>query len=503
MPPNATHFSLRPGEVVRTPSILTLRYAGPWIVGNNLLRRHLFDQRPRNAKPDGYVLASFGALVSPSQTACYNLSTMLRMIDLVQSNLRGVVDGFWTDAGWYQWADNHMARMQDMWTVNRNFGQRWVDPTLQCECGEDYIDSELRGTALPLCTNSSSRCVGDGRGSLKPLSDAAHAAGMVHMTWFEPERNGPSAPPHSLSDFNPMAREHPDWVLPWANTTQPMPSPDWHLLNYGHPAALAFMQQLISRRLEEYDIDIYRQDFNMPPWDSWQRNASGPDGREEPTRVGINEMKHVAGLYSYLDYLVEQRPSLLIDNCAGGGRRMDYEMMKRSVTFWRDDGSEVSDARDQSMSYGINLWIPTTGLGSQSVDETAFRIRMAGYGKDLLFPTQMCANTSAATPEFWSSLREQLERRKRLVPLFVAGDFYPLSLHSAEALCPGPVDPWRAFQFHARDGSRGIVQAFFTATAVQVYPVVAISSVAITLFGLQPTGVRTPAPRLPHANVMA
>lgn len=93
------------------------------------------------------------------------------------------------------------------------------------------------------------------------------------------------------------------------------------------------MTDLISQRLEEYDIDIYRQDFNMPAWNSWQRNASGPDGSEEPDRVGLNEMKHVAGLYDFLDGLVARRPHLLIDNCAGGGRRMDLEMLKRSVTF--------------------------------------------------------------------------------------------------------------------------------------------------------------------------
>ena len=46
-------------------------------------------------------------------------------------------------------------------------------------------------------------------------------------------------------------------------------------------------------------------------------------------------MKHVAGLYEFLDALLAARPHLLVDNCAGGGRRMDLEMLKRSVTFWR------------------------------------------------------------------------------------------------------------------------------------------------------------------------
>ena len=57
----------------------------------------------------------------------------------------------------------------------------------------------------------------------------------------------------------------------------------------------------------------------MPPWLHWNFNESA-------TRSGINEMKHIEGLYAFLDYLLEHKPSLVIDNCAGGGRRLDFEM---------------------------------------------------------------------------------------------------------------------------------------------------------------------------------
>ena len=57
----------------------------------------------------------------------------------------------------------------------------------------------------------------------------------------------------------------------------------------------------------------------MPPWLHWNFNESA-------TRSGINEMKHIEGLYAFLDYLLQHKPSLVIDNCAGGGRRLDFEM---------------------------------------------------------------------------------------------------------------------------------------------------------------------------------
>ena len=39
---------------------------------------------------------------------------------------------------------------------------------------------------------------------------------------------------------------------------------------------------------------------------------------ESETRSGINEMKHIEGLYAFLDYLLVHKPELVIDNCAGG-----------------------------------------------------------------------------------------------------------------------------------------------------------------------------------------
>ena len=308
--------------------------------------------------------------------------------------------------------------------------------------------------------------------------------------------------PEAVTAFNPMARDHPDWLLPWANTSQRTERPDWYLLNYGKPAALAFMTALISRRLAEYGVDIYRQDFNMPAWGSWQRNASGPDGPEEPDRVGLNEMKHIAGLYAFLDGLVARRPGLLIDNCAGGGRRMDLEMLKRSVTFWRSDAGT-----SQSMAYGINLWIPQTGGGfaveegwapqtsaaATASDERIFRSGMAAYEYLLVFPVEFCANASAGGAGFFPTLVDQLARRKRLAPLFVA-DYYPLSFHSQTALCPGPVDPWRAWQFHADApgggrADRGVVQAFHSPMSTQLYPVVHTGRATLALFALRPDAV--------------
>ena len=76
--------------------------------------------------------------------------------------------------------------------------------------------------------------------------------------------------------------------------------------------------------IEREGIDIYRQDFNHPPKPFWEDN-------EQPDRIGMTEIRHIEGLYTYWDYLLSRFPRLLIDNCAAGGRRIDLETSSRSA----------------------------------------------------------------------------------------------------------------------------------------------------------------------------
>lgn len=51
----------------------------------------------------------------------------------------------------------------------------------------------------------------------------------------------------------------------------------------------------------------------------------------------MTEIRFVEGHYAMWDELREKNPGLWIDNCAGGGRRIDLEMCMRSVPLWRSD----------------------------------------------------------------------------------------------------------------------------------------------------------------------
>lgn len=129
------------------------------------------------------------------------------------------------------------------------------------------------------------------------------------------------------------------------------------LFDLGNPEALNWMCEHIGDLIEKNGIDYYRQDFNMLISPYWAE-------ADEPDRVGIHEIRHVEGLYAYWDYLRESFPGLLIDNCAGGGRRLDLETMSRSAPLWRTDYSYGEVNGYQCHTYGLNFYLPIHGTRS-------------------------------------------------------------------------------------------------------------------------------------------
>ena len=62
---------------------------------------------------------------------------------------------------------------------------------------------------------------------------------------------------------------------------------------------------------------------------------------------------------------------MLIDECASGGRRNDLEMMRRAVPLWRSDKT-MEPIGQQTMTYGISMWIPFFGTGTVAWGEAAY-----------------------------------------------------------------------------------------------------------------------------------
>lgn len=275
-------------------------------------------------------------------------------------------------------------------------------------------------------------------GGLRPVSDALRKLGMELLLWFEPER---------VLQGTWLDRHHPEWVLRLRGNPV-------GLLDLGNEEARRWVMDHISNMIEGEGISVYRQDFNMDPLPYW-RAVDGPD------RQGMAEIRHIEGLYAFWDELLRRHPGLLIDNCASGGRRIDIESASRSVFLWRTDYQYYEPNGYQSQTYGISLYLPSTGTGNAYPDIYSFRsainngmaIGWNPYQPDLQPAWNITPPGELGKP-FPSERARQLADEFKRIRHFFFGDFYPLTPYSVAD------DTWIAYQFNRDDLRQGIVLAF-------------------------------------------
>ena len=102
------------------------------------------------------------------------------------------------------------------------------------------------------------------------------------------------------------------------------------LLDLSDEDCRSMLTELVSGLIDQYEIGIYREDFNISPLDFWQ--IDDPDERK-----GATENHYLQGHLAFWDELLDRHPGLMIDSCASGGRRNDLETMRRSVPLHYSD----------------------------------------------------------------------------------------------------------------------------------------------------------------------
>ncbi len=306
-----TKFYLRPGEEVRTPSVVLMFWKGSdRMEGHNRFRQLVLshftpqvDGRPMQCPitmPLGYN--------GPSPCVEFNCSNEWKCLSLIEfSNQVGLTpDLWWIDAGWYKCAYNDWYNAPGVGT--------WTPDSLRFPHG------------------------------MKPIGKAAHKHNQGFLVWFEPER---------VFSGSWLWNERPEWLLRTDN-------PHHALLNLGNPEAVKWISRHIIKYAKRDGLTWYRQDFNIGPNPFWESH-------DEPGRNGLTEIRHIEGLYQFWDNL--RAAGIAIDNCASGGRRIDLETIKRSIPLWRTDYNYCEPVGYQSQTYGLSYFLPchTTGTSPNPV----------------------------------------------------------------------------------------------------------------------------------------
>ncbi len=387
-----THLSLHPGESIRTPRILLLPWSGDRLEAHNQFRRLLLAHylpRP-GGEPARLAFAAqcFNAWYGGAVNSFYggprpNWATEAGQLAAAKINRDLGCDTLWLDAAWFE--GNFPDGVGNWFPKPREFPN-----------------------------------------GLTPLGRACENSGLKFLLWYEPER---------VADNTQIAREHPDFILPAAKTSN-----QGGLFNLGDPLARRWMTDLIVRQLTDFHVHVYRNDFNLAPLPFW-RAADAPD------RQGIMEIRYVEGLYAFWDELRARFPGMSLDDCASGGRRIDLETVMRSVVQTRSDSGTAPDRSDwdQSQTCGLSLYLPLHATIGWEV---------GAYGCRSSATAGFCAEWDILGGNFplekaRACISEMKENRK-----YWTGDFHPLTPWT---MAPGQ---WMAWQLHRPDLDEGMILAF-------------------------------------------
>ena len=381
-----THLILHAGEKIRTPRILMMPWAADRAEAHNNFRKLLLEHY--QPKPNGHLI---------------NMPVVLQTFDLYHNFCTDHVDfpGWATEAGQLDAVEAaHKLGCDTYW-----FDAGWFVGDFPAGAGNWFCKPK----EFP--------------NGLKPVSDRCHELGMKFVLWFEPNRVAPNTQ---------IANEHSEWLLGSAEADR--------LYNLGDPAAQRWMTDMLSARISEFGVDVYREDYNIDPLSFWRMNDTAD-------RQGMTEIRFVEGHYAMWDELLERHPGLWIDNCASGGRRIDLETYSRSVPLWRSDTGCFAGHPEwnQLQSAALSQYLPLhTACGWQS---DAYTLRSSATSGVIV---QLPYHDMDFDYEYARKAIAEADSYRK----YWYGDFYNLTGVTSN------IDDMIAYQFYRKDLNAGVVYVY-------------------------------------------
>jgi alpha-galactosidase len=278
------------------------------------------------------------------------------------------------------------------------------------------------------------------------LGDAAHKRGFKFLLWFAPE---------TYPEGCTVVSDHPEYIITYPGKKGGIPD----LLNN---EAFDYFLSYFDECIKSWHMDVFRTDSGYDPGILW--------AHEPEARTGIWEMKYVEALYRLWDKLRDQNPGLVIDNCCGGGTRLDLELCSRSISVWRTDTSVWYGVGDnirspilgQTFSASFNRFIPFHQNATYDYDPYTMR---SGFNGGITFYMDI------RRPDFDRNIANKAFCEVRRLRKYLTGDFYRLVFDSYNPYS------WCAYQYHLPESNEGAV--FIFRRDASPYPVCEIQLKAV------------------------
>jgi alpha-galactosidase len=294
------------------------------------------------------------------------------------------------------------------------------------------------------------------------LRDYCHSLGMRFGMWVEIERLGPLAETRN---------QHPDW---FSHNTYGAPTDG--LIDLTVPEAAAWAEEELARIITEYGLDLLRIDYNV---------ASNAVFTFRDLGTGIAEfqpLRHYDAVYRLYGNLKRRFPTVLFENCAGGGGRSDLGMMQNFHHTWVSDCQKMPHSL--LITNGMTMALPPervdrlfAGMGCHEFGTLAAHMRNTMLGHISL--NVIAPAATEPNPIAMAFVKHSIEVYKSFIrPILPTCKVYHHTPDTHEIWKRG----FYALEIAAPNGDRGALTAFTVTNAKE-------STFTVIPRGIDPTAV--------------
>lgn len=184
---------------------------------------------------------------------------------------------------------------------------------------------------------------------IEGLVSYAKKKGLRFGIWMEPEMVSPD------SD---LYRAHPDWALR-DPSHEPLLGRNQLILDLRKEEVRSFIVEAVSKVLSIKGVTYLKWDYNRP-------------FGALPKAPGSVEYDYMRGLYKVLMEIRKRFPKTLLENCASGGNRLDYGMMRFFNQSWLSDCTDSLERVriEEGASYFFPLSVLSNHVSAKTNNQT-------------------------------------------------------------------------------------------------------------------------------------
>lgn len=360
--PDASNYTLKKGEIFRTPDFFfTLSHNGIG-EGSRNFQRWALNHQLYKGKEDRMTLLN-------NWENTYFTFDEEKLTQLIGEAKELGVDMFLLDDGWF---GNKYPRQSD----NAGLGD-WEETKNKLPNGIPY------------------------------LIKAANEKGVEFGLWIEPEMVNPKSE---------LAESHPDWILrlPDRNTYY---FRNQLVLDLTNPKVQDYVFGIVDRLMSNNPrLKFFKWDCNSPITNIYSHYE-----KQNQENLYVD---YVRGYYNVLQRIHDKYPELRMMLCSGGGGRCDYESLKYFTEYWCSDNTDPIERL--FIQWGYSHFMPAKAMCAHVTNwnsraSVKFRVDVA-FSCKLGFDIGL----KKLSPDDMKYCQEAIKEYNRLKPVIFSPELYRL-----------------------------------------------------------------------------